>query len=314
MKSSLSFLFISFFACVSSALIYGVDDRREISANPQLEKLASAVALMVPLNFVSETAGGLQIEMKSLSDTWGLCSSERFATQKVSAVACTGFLIAPDILVTAGHCAVNWARVENAMTPQCEAFGWLFDDRLDSRNGAAPSLKNVPPERFARCKSVIYANQEVETNLTTQKNTYGEDIAFIRLDRPMTNRTNLVFADRSAEAGERVSTMGHPVGLPLKAVASSLVFDSSPKEYVRAFLDTQGGASGSPVLNSENQVVGVLVRSFPDADIYTPAGATCGRMNRCDDHGKNCLSSENDLYEHGSEIQRIPKRWRKYEI
>lgn len=108
-------LFLLLFSLSASAAIFGTDDR--VQPSGAFRALARSTALQVPLNFVSEGNGKLDLDFSALSDrsNYNFCSDEPFASEKVSPIACTGFLVAPDLLVTAGHCAVNWTKVENTV-------------------------------------------------------------------------------------------------------------------------------------------------------------------------------------------------------
>ncbi|PIP90066.1 MAG: hypothetical protein COW01_09305 [Bdellovibrionales bacterium CG12_big_fil_rev_8_21_14_0_65_38_15] len=50
----------------------------------------------------------------------GVCPTEKFAAQN-SIAKCSVFLVAKDLLVTAGHCARS--------PEECERYAWLFDYR-----------------------------------------------------------------------------------------------------------------------------------------------------------------------------------------
>src|SRR5690606_25377246 len=56
------------------------------------------------------------------------CSSERF-TEQPNPGMCSGFLIAPDLIATAGHCVT----LDNF----CEEYEWVFDYKVDEASGAA---------------------------------------------------------------------------------------------------------------------------------------------------------------------------------
>ncbi|MDA1013172.1 MAG: serine protease [Planctomycetota bacterium] len=109
------------------------------------------------------------------------------------------------------------------------------------------------------------------------------DFAVVRLDRPAVGhpivrvRRSLKIANQQA-----VYVIGHPSGLPLKHADGANVRDNDPGAFFSANLDTYGGNSGSPVFNSEtNLVEGILVRG--DTDFVTENG--CRVSNVCPING-----------------------------
>ena len=300
---SLAFLLCLLTQAQAFAVIYGTDDRREVGAFAP----ARSTALQVPMNYVTPTANGtLTLDFPSLSDAEDikLCPEERFSAQRASPIACTGFLVAPDLLATAGHCMVNWTKVENTMTPQCESFGWLFDYQL-SESGEAPAVTGVPADKLFRCQRVVYANFEISLDPKTGKVLFGEDIALIQLDRPTTGRKSFTPEFRPPQSNELFSLVGYPLGLPAKATSSARMVQSGDQYFFRTNFDSQGGNSGSPVISGTGGVLGVLVRSFPDADLVEDRERGCRVWNRCEANFGNCREEFDPFYAKGTEIQRI---------
>jgi V8-like Glu-specific endopeptidase len=295
-------LFYLTFSLSASAAIFGTDDR--IQPMGKSLELARSTALQVPLNYVSSGANGLDLDFAALSsrDNYAFCTDEPFASEKVSPIACTGFLVAPDLLVTAGHCMVNWTRVEKTVTPQCEAFAWLFDYQV-SESGQQPAITGLPAQKLVKCKTVEYANFVMSVDAASGKISYGEDIALVRLERPVADRKVFELASGSPAIGEKVSMIGYPQGLPAKVDSGKTI--NYGQDYFRTDLDVAGGNSGSPVLNIQGRVAGVLVRSFPDADYVDDERAGCRRWNHCSYETGKCDSGEDKAYTQGSEVQRI---------
>jgi hypothetical protein len=193
---------------------------------------------------------------------------------------------------------VNWTKVEKTVTPQCESFAWLFDYQVDA-SGKQPATEDIDPAKLVRCQRVEYANFDF-----TEKDgvaLFGEDIALVRLERPVVDRPVLAIASGTPGMEENVSLIGYPMGLPAKVSAGQV--KGYGKDFFRTDLDVSGGFSGSPVFNGQGKVAGVLVRAFPDADFIDDETAGCRRWKKCEN--VTCLSGPENVYTVGSEAQRI---------
>src|SRR5688500_16588116 len=78
-------------------VIYGVDNRADapLHANRSLRALAPSVAARIPRSSLTLRAGVYNLPTATLRASMGVCTTERFSTQRTAA-ECTGFLIAPD--------------------------------------------------------------------------------------------------------------------------------------------------------------------------------------------------------------------------
>jgi len=225
-------------------VIYGPDNRVEyVTAPSQIQALADATAAMVP---ASDINGYRRYNY--------VCKDEPFYNQRALAL-CTGFLVGPDTLATAGHCIKSQA--------DCNKYRWVFN-----YNTTNPVMK---PQEVYRCKSIV------RRALT---NTY--DYAVVKLDR-VVDATPLKLATTDIKRGEKILVIGHPSGLPMK-IADNAKVRSVSKGYFTTNLDSYGGNSGSPVFNAETyDVEGILVRGYTDF-VYDQANK-CRRSMRCSDTG-----------------------------
>ena len=112
--------------------------------------LKSGVAIMIPEPFFEELESSLRLDFSPLGEDYGLCEREKFTKQPTASINCTGFLVAEDLLLTAGHCMVNWGEARDSVTPQCSDFHWLFDYELDEKGEV--NLENFPKENLLNVK------------------------------------------------------------------------------------------------------------------------------------------------------------------
>jgi hypothetical protein len=230
-------------------VIYGIDDRKdifEITDTALLKDADCVVALFEKGNVGDNGDGTSTLQTEQFGTANNLCSSEPFRRQPVGAF-CSGFLVAPDVVVTAGHC------VDPPNTPAVTDIRFVFGFRMANATQPPGPIPN----------SEIYSGRQLLGRQLTQA---GLDWAVVRLDRRVTgHRPAPVRRRRRIGRGARVHVIGHPVGLPAKLAGGAIVRDNTPSPFFVANLDTYGGNSGSPVFNSRtHRVEGILVRGERD--------------------------------------------------
>jgi hypothetical protein len=268
------------------ATVYGTDDRRPIPrTSPQQQQLARGVAILIPSNFKTVRADGLvDIETEAIGKMWNMCSSENFDYRRPGFfVGCTGFLIAPDLMVTAGHCMVNSGEERDIVTPYCEAFQFLFDFQ-EAANGSVQT-RGLSPDRFVECEKVIHAIHDSVSNDRLGTIDFRSDFALVKLKRAIVNRPYFTLAKTPVKPGEQISMIGAALGGPLLHATGRVL--SLASNYYSTNLDAFEGNSGSPVFNSNSEVIGLLVRGYPDSLISRP-GASCSVVNHCHENATNC--------------------------
>ena len=230
-------------------VIYGVDDRVdlfEVTEAALLEDADSLVALFDAGDVTDNGDGSSTLATSNFGTSRNLCAGEPFRDQPIGAF-CSRFLVAPDLVATAGHC------VDPPNTPAVEDIRFVFGFRMvDSATGPPP----IP-------SGEIFSGAQVVGRQLDQS---GSDWCLVRLDRPVTNhRPAPIRRRRRIGSSANLHVIGHPVGLPAKLAAGAAVRDNTPSPFFVANLDTYGGNSGSPVFNSRTHVVeGILVRGERD--------------------------------------------------
>ncbi|MBC7429064.1 MAG: trypsin-like peptidase domain-containing protein [Bacteriovorax sp.] len=254
--------------------VYGTDDRELITekSSTQIKKLAGAVALIVSVDVLDIGFFRTTIKASSLKDNLNMCVSENFVTRP-SVGGCTGFLVAPDIMATAGHCFQN--------DEDCATKKIIFDvdSHNQNKNGYVVLSHNV-----YSCKEIIKAEMIDE-----------HDYALIRLDHAskrmplkMNKSTNKIADDAT------VFMIGHPLGLPLILSKSAPVSDNRGVSIFKTALDSFEGNSGSPVFNAKTfEVEGILVNG--QEDFVLDSNGECYRNKSYDGAGGEGVSRIGDL-------------------
>ena len=85
--------------------IYGEDNRLDTKdvKSPLLKALAQSSAAQVHKSQMEVKGTEVILHGPTLDEEFSLCEEERFRDQ-VTASNCSGVLVAPDIIATAGHC------------------------------------------------------------------------------------------------------------------------------------------------------------------------------------------------------------------
>lgn len=252
--------------------IYGEDDRVEAShvRDPRVRELARSVLSLFFINNVSLERNGRRavFEAKPYGEEEGLCRGERFYGQRTGSL-CSGVLVGPDLLATAGHCLDDARACGNTL--------FVFGFEADWTGWMAPSL---PAGNVYRCRELVARWGDYVPPLEA-------DWALVRLDRPVAgavparlNRSGVV------REGAPLLLIGNPKNLPLKVSAGGRVRDASPRDHFVASVDGYHGNSGSPVFNRETGLLeGLLIRGEDDFVEVRGADGSCYASKVCPEDG-----------------------------
>jgi V8-like Glu-specific endopeptidase len=253
-------------------VIYGEDDRKEVydttNSSLMVEASKSTAILVRTRDLVQDTAEFAVVNSETFEDGAGVCKEEPFSEQ-INPGFCSGFLVGPDLVATAGHCI----RSQSV----CDGTTFIFGFGYNSAPTAETDLSKVLASNVYRCKKVV--KQVLENS------SLGADFAVLKLDRVVTDRAPLkVRRSGTTEVGTKITVIGHPSGLPTKISGGASVRSNDESDaYFVANLDTYGGNSGSAVLNSETgEVEGILVRG--ETDFNYDNAKRCYLSNRCKDN------------------------------
>jgi hypothetical protein len=264
-----------------SRAIYGLDSRADwyqLPAAGGVEPLARAtVALFDADKIEAKGDGTVHIKAKSYQETWNLCTTPkvRFAKQPTAAF-CSGVLVRPDLVLTAGHCVREVSHLE-ALPASVAETKFIFGYAM--RSADADPL-TVP------AANVFTGKQHVGGERDPLDAPQRHDWALVRLDRSVPAALAAPVTDWQTSPvtkGQSLFVIGFPAGLPLKYADRAAVRDDSNSAWFTANLDTFGGNSGSAVYDqTTRKLAGILVRGEVDYN-ETPTG--CRLVNLCPDTG-----------------------------
>ena len=225
-------------------VFYGEDNRHDVAdySDAMFQRYAKSTAGMVYEGRIKKIGtNSYRLNARTLAEEYNLCPEVRFREQKAP-MECSGFLIAPDLLLTAGHCAMEFDF--------CTDFKWVFGYFSDDQK--------ITEDDIYSCEKIV----DMEVNQLTML-----DYAIIKLDRKVAGRTPLRLRSQGQiERGEEVVVIGHPSGLPTKIADQGFVRSHSFDDiYFTTNSDTFGINSGSAVFNRTTGLVeGILVRGDQD--------------------------------------------------
>lgn len=233
--------------------VFEVDDRRSLENYPEtswVHSAAKATALITKRSLL-EQDGSLTYLMPVQSFAASqafleedLCEEEPFQEDPVvKGPAGSGFLIGPDLLVSAGHVFPDEASCRESVVvfdfSETQMFdGWVL---LDSDN-------------VYSCRELLISR------VNTGEGDLWQDFAVVKLDRPVVGRKFLTLNSKGLELkGAEFWLLGHPIGLPTKVTENGKPFGLNSKTFFRSTLDTYRGNSGGPVINPKTGLVeGIL--------------------------------------------------------
>lgn len=229
--------------------IYGDDNRQDVYkvTNPLFVQLASSTAAMINKDNIKQTGKESVISGKALGEMFRLCPEERFRNQPVAA-NCSGTLVAPDLIMTAGHCYQQ-------LKQECRDLAWVFDYKASKEN---QSSVTVPSSSVYECGKVVLRELDIDN---------GIDHALVKLKRPVTDRNFAKVRSAGTIAlNSPLVLIGYPSGLPVKVADDASVLKLNPNSFVTN-VDAFTINSGSGVFHAETgEVEGILSSGQMDYD------------------------------------------------
>lgn len=238
--------------------IWGMDNRRDLYeiVNFEISKNARATCCLVD-NSDIEVYDNFNYKINCRST--GYCSDVRFHDQKRLA-RCSAFAIAPEIILTAGHC------ITEETISSCSI---LYEFNI--------------PEKSGRINSIVKSDNvyKIIKLLERGKLSNGLDYAILNIDRPVSNdRILQIRRTGKLHDNSKLYVAGYPDGLPLKISNDGNIRNNDYDITFSTDLDTFQGNSGSPVFNEITHVVeGILTAG--DIDFFFDDNDRCQRLFKC---------------------------------
>jgi len=202
--------------------------------------------------YVNDYNGSLGVSTQYVKDHKNpVGAMESSATESSSAKYCSGTLIANDLFITASHCVDT-----NTVANDYVAFNY---------------------ERAAGSSTVLKQTHAKITEIV-EDGLGGLDYAIVRVSGSPgatfgTTGTN----STEVSTGAALAIIQHPSGLPKKVEAGTKAGNSG--DYLTyGNIDTQGGSSGSGVLNASGQLVGIHTNGGCTSSGGTNSGVRLSRI------------------------------------
>lgn len=245
-------LFVFIFCQLNDARaisLYGDDNRRDTftEKRPTILSYARSSAAMIKNDKMTFSKTHAKIKDRKLKEFQSFCGPVRFENQPLAAL-CSGTLIAPDIILTSGHCYGDEIK-------DCSAHSWVFDYKVEKEN---QSTLKVLRNQVYKCKNVLYKSMNASRSNT-------EDFALIKLDRPVKDRQPLKLKTNDEYVtGQKVIMIGYPLGLPQKIVDQGSILSVQDNTFLTN-LDSFSGNSGSAIINPlSGEILGIMTGGNED--------------------------------------------------
>ena len=245
---------------LAEAFVVGEDERIDVSyADQKRQMLGRSVGAIVDRSYVINQQGRLttfqtQTLQQRLEHVWKapLCAYERFIEQPTLS-DCSGILIEEQFFMTARHCIFDES--------DCKKKVIVFD--YTERTGQYVQMQS---QSIFSCNRIVSGSHGYRT---------GDDWVILELDRPAVGRQKVRVAAAPLIDSEAF-VLGTPSGLPLKYMPGAI--KKWTDRIVEGFFDSAVYASGSPLFNSANELIGILTnQSQPD---FTLAAHGCVATNK----------------------------------
>ena len=270
-------IFILFQSVLARAAdVYGLQDIAQVKSSNGLSEAQSARVDQI----VSATAAIVRVdnfnsnELLHLGDYYKFCRAHDWEKQREWS-RCSATLIAPNKILTAGHCIWDKKDCENSKI----VFNFVDDSSIEQ-------IKKDPDLVYS-CKKILLKKAPKSTwdpsvPLTVDQNDY----AILELDRNVVGRTPISLASQKPLGPhEKIYGFGYPEGTPQKLTVGyndeTSKYNNSKNYFQVAGMQSAAGLSGGGIYNSSFELIGILVRGSPSFEFDHETRPHCGGYKEC---------------------------------
>lgn len=235
----------------SVGVIYGKDSVEEVvSVNTNSE---ASVALISLDKWRALQAGE---KLDTVDEVYGTGDQLKWGAQE-SVAFCSGAVVAPDLILTAGHCFTEEHTCENT----------VFVMGYQERSSVEVERRGV------LCKEIVHMRDDFER---------GYDFALVRVAEVMKVQS-VILKPTPVKVGESLYSIGYPLGSYKKKSRGLVREIREDSGMIVSNLDVFEGNSGSPVFSAAtHELVGIL--SSGEADFEESQDASAApKLRHCSD-------------------------------
>ncbi|CAE78928.1 serine protease [Bdellovibrio bacteriovorus] len=219
--------FVNTDGTLTQGVIYGEDSIQEVST---ADRNTRANVALVHLDKWNEIIKGEAIW--TVDEVYGTGQQLPWSGQESKAF-CSGTLVAPKMVLTAGHCFTEDHSCENTV--------FVFNDEQ--------KMDGATTRKGWHCKQIVAQKNDFQSGL---------DYALVEVSMPKDEVEPAIMSTAVSLVGDSVYSIGYPLG-SLKKTAQGKVRRVNEMGSLETNLDVFVGNSGSPVFDSKtHELIGVL--------------------------------------------------------